>query len=373
MAKKPKVRIPNKDNPEGDEDVRFDAGTMYGSGDNDEDEEGQGDPDHDKDDQEGGDEDGGDDEGEGDQSEGEDQGEGEENEAERKSRERREDESRTEYNRRRRQMRRERRLRSREEDREENRALRQTVINLHTRLQELESGRDGDDLGRVRRAISGARATIQRAKDMIKKGTAEADGDLAANGTDLLTQATQDLAQFEIAEREMAEKVTKREAARKAPPRDDVDDGRGDDRQGREDAPRNDAPHPNVAKNFGIFCKRNPWFKMDGGDEQSRLAFELDAEVKADGYDPRSKEYWEELQDRVDEMRRSTKRKASTPPTGSRTGDPRPRDGEGDGDYTLSAERIQAMKDAGLWDDPKVRKRVKESYKRYDKNHAQRR
>lgn len=49
------------------------------------------------------------------------------------------------------------------------------------------------------------------------------------------------------------------------------------------------------------FLAQNDWFDPAGGDEDSKLAKEIDDEVAKDGYQPHTKEYWTELNSRLKE------------------------------------------------------------------------
>jgi hypothetical protein len=107
-----------------------------------------------------------------------------------------------------------------------------------------------------------------------------------------------------------------------------------------------------------------------------------------EGFDPRTKEYWDELtkrcrraiphqfedsrrsdddeEDEKDIRRDSRKNRGSGPKfsTGGRERNLRKNE------VYVSAERKQAMIDAGVWDDPKLRGRYLKNYQRWDKENA---
>lgn len=148
-----------------------------------------------------------------------------------------------------------------------------------------------------------------------------------------------------------------------------------------------------VKNNLQTFAKRHPWFDLDAGDEDSLVVQALDNAVKRDGFNPASKDYWVELEERM--KRRLPERMKSfgaaaasgddaddddepaargngkgkekdkpkggpRMPTGSQT---RPTSKQ----FLLSAERKQAMIEAGVWDDPELRDKYITSYAAWDK------
>ena len=134
------------------------------------------------------------------------------------------------------------------------------------------------------------------------------------------------------------------------------------------------------------FMDSNPWYDHNGGDEDSLIVKALDTAV-ATQYKPTDPRYWRELQKRVDarlgknrsdsnaddqqdddmdEPAPRQRTRGGPPVGGSSRGNSS--GGGGTVQIKLSAERVQAMKDAGLWDDPKVRARMAKTYAQYDKD-----
>lgn len=128
------------------------------------------------------------------------------------------------------------------------------------------------------------------------------------------------------------------------------------------------------------WTRENAWYNPDpqSSDSDSRIVRMLDAELVAEGWDHSTPEYWDELTDRARE--RMPKRFAAGGGNGERqptqiTGGSR---GDSGGDSpggrsvttTLSAERVKAAKEAGLWDDPKARARLIKRFQLFDKETA---
>jgi hypothetical protein len=143
-------------------------------------------------------------------------------------------------------------------------------------------------------------------------------------------------------------------------------------------------PHAGLMKEF---MDSNPWYDHNGGDEDSLIVKAIDTAVAAK-YKPTDPRYWRELQQRVDARLGKNRSESSAddqqdddmdepaprqrtrsgPPVGGSTRSNSGGGGGGTVQIKLSPERVQAMKDAGLWEDPKVRARMAKTYAQYDKN-----
>lgn len=120
----------------------------------------------------------------------------------------------------------------------------------------------------------------------------------------------------------------------------------------------------------------NPWYDARNGDEDSRITTAIDSGLKAEGYDPASVVYWQELTRRVERRFGGPEDKqAETPSPRARGGPPvgadrgRPTQGART-EVRVTPERKQAMIDAGKWDDPKERATMLKAYAAYDRDSA---
>jgi hypothetical protein len=160
----------------------------------------------------------------------------------------------------------------------------------------------------------------------------------------------------------------------------------------RSPAATDPRPDPIAATNAKAWAREHKWFDWNGTDEDSRAVYRLDSELAEEGYDPHSDEYWEELSARVKEElpHRFGKRLDSedgdesddddmdvvkAPPR--RPGPKGPKFSSGGrerplkkGEVYISAERKEAMKMAGAWDDPVVRQRLLKRYAEMDRELA---
>jgi len=127
-----------------------------------------------------------------------------------------------------------------------------------------------------------------------------------------------------------------------------------------------------VQQNATRWLKKNSWFDPQARDTDSRIAKVVDQELAADGWDPTDSEYWEELDSRLASRlphryttRGGNNKRSSAGPTASsrvaNTTSSKP------GTITLSRERVQAIKDAGSWDDVEKRNKMIRAYASYDR------
>lgn len=141
-------------------------------------------------------------------------------------------------------------------------------------------------------------------------------------------------------------------------------------------APKQNVPNEvsaEVQRNAERWLKRNSWFDTQARDTDSRIAKVVDQELAADGWDPSDSEYWEELDNRLQSRlphrytaKGSSKNKRSAGPTASsRVAN---ETSSKPGTITLSRERVQAIKDAGAWDDTDKRNKMIRAYASYDRS-----
>lgn len=128
---------------------------------------------------------------------------------------------------------------------------------------------------------------------------------------------------------------------------------------------------PRLANHAQDWMKRNSWYDPSGQDQDSEIAMRIDQRLAQEGWDPTTKEYWQELDSRVKKYlphRFSGGKVSSAKPKSVVTGGGREASGANSGaTYKLSSERVQALKDAGLWDDPKKRAEAVKRFREYDK------
>jgi len=142
---------------------------------------------------------------------------------------------------------------------------------------------------------------------------------------------------------------------------------------GNTATPRNDTVVNMKARQW---ASENPWFNPSSNDPDSAIAKTVDASLVSEGFDPTTDRYWDELDRRMSKYlphhftddaedgytgpQRSGRR--SPPVGGSRGTTP------GKTQVYLSTERVNALKDAGAWDDPVKRDNMLRRFAEWDRN-----
>lgn len=141
--------------------------------------------------------------------------------------------------------------------------------------------------------------------------------------------------------------------------------------------PKQNVPTPmgqEVQRNATQWLKRNAWYDPDARDTDSRIAKVIDQELVSDGWDPSEPEYWDELDNRLSARlphRYNTARGAS--PTQRRSAGPTASSRVANtstakpNSFRLSPDRVQAIKDAGAWDNVDKRNKMIRAYAQYDR------
>lgn len=126
------------------------------------------------------------------------------------------------------------------------------------------------------------------------------------------------------------------------------------------------------------FMEANKWYDPTGRDEDSAIVLAIDNRLIQEGFDPRTAEYWDELQDRVERRLPDKFQKTTQPQQAARKPTGAPPVGSGrehapastKREIYISPERKQALIDAGVWDDPVLRQRYIKQYAMYDKQNS---
>lgn len=129
---------------------------------------------------------------------------------------------------------------------------------------------------------------------------------------------------------------------------------------------------PRVVNYAQEWMQANDWYDPRGGDDDSAVVNAIDASMTAQGYDPTSRAYWEELTRRVASRvadgggngGAAAPRRKAPPQGGTREHAPTSTRKE----VYVTPERKAAMIEAGVWDDPAARTRMLKAYQAYDKN-----
>ena len=226
-------------------------------------------------------------------------------------------------------------------------SARDRIINeMNQRLATVERKSTGSEMAQLENAEKEAVQAYNYFKDINAKAIEQANGQVAIEAQEKMFQARQRLQQLQGIKQAM----TKRQAAPQ--PLD-----------------------PRLVNHAQDWMSKNQWYDPNGKDEDSAIALTIDNRMAQEGWDPTTPEYWKELDSRVKRYLPHRVKSGYNKPNGGNRSNP-PVTGSGrestssKGTYKLSAERVQALKDAGLWDDPKQRADAIKRFQSYDKENA---
>jgi hypothetical protein len=248
---------------------------------------------------------------------------------------------------RRRQERRHRKAAQREREETLRRELqaRDSVINeLRGKVEAIERRGNSSELAQLDTAKKQTAQAYNYFKDQIRVATEAGNGAAVADATEKMLQA-----QRRFDELQAYEKAYRQRSATPSP----LD--------------------PRLVNQAQDWMTRNRWFDPAAKDPDSRIAMTLDQALADEGWDPTTREYWQELDARVQKYlphRATGGKMKSTKPRPTVAGAGRESGGADSGKtYRLSSDRVQALKDAGIWDDPKQRAEAIRRFREYDKQH----
>ena len=256
----------------------------------------------------------------------------------------------TKRNREQRKKRRELARKAKEADRLRIEMLQRQNQEMMQRLAAIEGTAHQSVVQTLEQKIAATRAEIQQAEHVIAKATEAGNGDDVVAAMRIRDQAIAEAQQLDNAKRQF-------EQARQqvsAPPQVD----------------------PNVVNYAKEWMQANPWYDPQGRDRDSALTKAIDAELAREGYNPASRDYWEELTARVADafgeaeapaQKGSERPRRKAPPTGQ-TREHAPQSTQRE--IYVTPERKQAMIEAGIWDDPVRRNQMLKAYQAYDKSSA---
>lgn len=215
---------------------------------------------------------------------------------------------------------------------------------LLERLSVVERKTQGTEIARINKAIEDQEARILFAKQKIKEATETGNGDLLTSAQEMWYEARNT--------HDSLMNVKKQATAQ--PQQQTIQ-----------------APDPMVQRFASDFMRNNDWYDPNGRDPDSKIALTLDQALSEEGWDPKTSEYWEELDNRLqkylphrytesnnDESYSRRKHKSVVTSSGRESSS----SGGGRNTFTLSPDQVRAMKDAGMWDDPDKRAKMIRRY-----------
>lgn len=225
---------------------------------------------------------------------------------------------------------------------------------LLERLSVVEKKTLAADLGRMDARIEEEQNRLNFAKLKLKEAAETGNGDLLVSAQDMMLEASKNLDSM----RNVRDRAAKPQ--RQAQPTQQID--------------------PRVQQLAAQWMANNSWYDPHGQDADSRRALTEDQILVDEGYDPATEEYWEEFNRRLQNtiphrytggaVRENNTSRPRTVVTGSSrqtTG------GTNSGNqFMLSRDQVQAMKDAGMWDNVEKRNRMIKRYAQEARNNGYR-
>ena len=215
---------------------------------------------------------------------------------------------------------------------------------MSTRLAHLERRTQGSDLARLDKAIEDEQVRLEYHRMKLAQATNENDGEAAVAAQEALFEAKQRVDHLAR---------TKQQAE-------------------RQPAQAQNRIDPAVQRNAAQWIGRNDWYKPDLSDTDSKIAKVIDEDLVKEGWSPDSSEYWDELDNRLQKRlphryndsseRRESHNRTPRNTVGSSGREASAAYGGTNRTFTVSAEQVRAMKDAGYWDDPEKRAKMIKRY-----------
>jgi hypothetical protein len=227
-------------------------------------------------------------------------------------------------------------------------ALKRQNEQMADRLAVLEKRTAGSDLARIDKAIEDGHLKLQYAKLKIKEATEMANGAALADAQEQWYESRRQVEALEA----LKKKVVSEPQQKNVP----------------------QAPDPMLKRHAGDWMARNDWFDPEGGDTDSQVATKIDESLVKEGWDPKSSEYWEELDNRLSKYlphrynteqddRSSNRRPRSVVTSSGRESRATTKSNE----FYISPERVRAIKEAGRWDNITERNKMIRRYAEYDR------
>lgn len=228
---------------------------------------------------------------------------------------------------------------------------------LSERINLMERKTNGTELAQLDNALRQAQASVAHFKQLM------ADADTAGNPA-LRTEATEKWADARDRVNQLAS--IRHQVA--TPPQ------------------RQALPDPMLVMHANAFMSKNTWYDPKAKTADTAVVLALDKAVMDDGFQPTTEGYWQELQKRVDKYMPHLKgRTGNGGAGGDILGADVPRKpgknvvtgsgretaaGSATAGFKLSADRVKALKDAGMWENITERNAMIKDYREHDRRAA---
>ena len=221
---------------------------------------------------------------------------------------------------------------------------------LMERLSVVERKTHSADLARIDKAIEDQELRLQYAKMKISEAASAADGNAMTEAQEIMYDARRQIEALASFKKAAVE------------PRQT----------------QGNVPDPRLQRLASNWVEKNSWYDPNGRDTDSKIAKQIDESLVAEGWNPNEPDYWEELDNRLHkylphkyndntDVRSSTKRPRSVVTSSGRES---VNGSTNRNTFVLRPEQVRAMKDAGMWDDPKKRAKMIKRYAQEARNNS---
>lgn len=223
-------------------------------------------------------------------------------------------------------------------------AARDSIINdLSSRVAQVERRASGGEMAQLDAAEKEAALHYNHFREQNKLAIEQANGEAAIQAQERMFLARQRMEQLKGIKKSMLQ---------------------------QQNAPQ--PLDPRLVSQAQEWTSKHEWYDPSGKDDDSAMVLSIDSRMAAEGWNPTTPEYWDELSKRVEKYlpHRSKvgyngQRNRGVVPVASSG-----RESSGGGastSYKLSADRVKALKDAGMWDDPVQRAAAIKRFQAFDK------
>ena len=234
-----------------------------------------------------------------------------------------------------------------ERDKTELNFLRQRNEDLEKRVMSIEQRTTRSEAVSLKERIAEAMAEAKAAERIMAKAVEAGAGEDVTKAMRIRDEALQKAQQLNYAAQQMAAQAR---AAQKPAPMD-----------------------PEVSIMAKRWISENSWYNPKGQGEESKIVQVIDQALMNEGYNPKSDDYWAELDRRIARRLPERKQIDDEPRKNGRKG---PMIG-GSREHApastrrevyVSPERKDAMIQAGVWDDPVLRQKYLKQYAKWDRD-----
>ena len=210
---------------------------------------------------------------------------------------------------------------------------------LMERLSVVERKTHGADMARYDKAMEDEQYRLKYAQQKMKEATDNSDGEAFTKAQELWYDTRRKLE----AMNNYKEQVAKAGSSESSP------------------------ANPKLVRLANDWMEANSWYDPEAGDEDTQIAKVIDKRLSAEGWNPATKDYWDELDNRLQKRlphryTRDTGENSRRSPRSVVTGSSRESSRGNGSQFVLEPEQVRAMKDAGFWDDPEKRNKMIKRY-----------